>query len=475
MGQHDPDVKVRVSRDGLTAVLEEIPAREAPPGGGGKLLERALVRAGVCRGLDKEAVGKVLSRLTAGSRVPETVVARGRPAVAARDGRIEFLVALEREEIGTRDKSGHIDFRDKGRLPQVREGQDLARLIPPRAGKPGLTVTGRRLDPGVAKAARLRAGKNVIRSEDLFTATRDGLLVEVEPGKLAVLEILDLEAVDNESGHIEFSGLVRVSGGVAGGFKVKAGALQASNLEAETHVEVEESVTIKDPILGAELKAGGTVVCSLVRKSGIECGGDLLVTTEIVDSKIKAGGRIRLISPEGRIVNSDLTVGRGIETGKILSKGKSPSRVPLGLKTDSGQNPEADLEELMKSRKEVAASLDKVASELREWGEKWRRNRDPDLAARIRRKGEVLKELRRKAAEVSARIREAADRAEAGGAYLSVRDSADSGLIIMGRKTSLTLDKPTPCFNAREILRTDPDTGRERWVIAILDPRISPV
>ena len=195
--------------------MEEVPRPGGSDKGLGKLLENALTRAGVNRGLDKEALKKAFSLLLAGSPVPETVVARGKPVKEGpgRPGRVPGL--LDREAIGTRDQRGHIDFRDKGNLPQVEEGRELARLIPPHPGESGFTVTGKPLKPEKVKAARLSAGKHVSRKGDTFVADCQGLLIEIEPEKLAVLEILDLEAVDNKSGTWEFSGLVRVAGGVA--------------------------------------------------------------------------------------------------------------------------------------------------------------------------------------------------------------------------------------------------------------------
>ena len=475
--QDHPAIKVKISENGLAAVVEEVPAWEGSTKGRGKLLEAALTRAGVTRGLDKEAVRQVYSLLMAGSPVPETVVARGRPPRPGQDGRIEYLVSLEREAIGTRDGRGHIDFREKGNLPQVQEGQELARLIPPRPGEPGFTVTSKIIRPDKTKPARLSAGKYVTRQGDTFVAQRQGLLIELEPGKLSVLEVLDLKNVDNETGHVEFSGLVRVAGGVAAGFKVKAGALEAANLEAEAVVEVDETVTVDGPILGVELKAGGTIQCAIVRKSEIECGGDLLVANEIVDSTIKVQGSIKLLSPEGRIVNCDLTVGRGLETGRLLSKGKSPSRVTLGLKGDSGMDREVKLEELSGSRNKLVKDLARMEAEIRVWGREWHESRAPDLAQRIRRKGEELKDLRNRLEEITTRLKEAeraAAREEAGRAYLSVRHSADAGLTITGQRASLVLDRPVQAFSARELFRTDPETGKDGWAIAILDPNISP-
>ncbi len=484
MARDNLEIKIRVAPDGMTAVLEAIPAPAEKPQGLGGMIEQALTRAKVAKGLDKEALKSVFSSLMEGRPVPETVVARGRPAGAGQGGRVEYLVSLEREKIGTQRQGGHIDFRDKGRLPQVEEGQEVARLLPADPGENGYTVTGRVLKPPKGETVKLQAGKNVIRKGDAFLAQKEGLLVEIQPGRLAVLDILDLEEVGKESGHVEFSGLVRVRGSVAGGYRVKAGALQAANLEAEAEVEVEESAQISGPILSAKLKVGGNLSCALVRKSEIRCGGDVLVANELVDSKVVADGSIKILSPEGWIVNSDLTAGRGIETGRLVSKGRHKSFVTLGLREpdrqEEGGESEGDSDGLREARRDLTSELEKLEAEIMEAGRRWRRTRNQDLAALIRKKGAYLKELKERLEEVESRLGEEAG--ESGGRggdpdrspYLSVRLSADAGLTIKGLRTSLVLDRPLQAFKAMEVLRAEPDSGKEEWVMAILDPNISP-
>ena len=475
------EITIRVAPDAMSAVLEAIPAPAQRPEGLGRAIEQALKTAKVVKGLDKEALKKVVSLLMSGQAVGETVVARGKPADSGHGGRVEYLVSLEREKVGTQRQSGHIDFRDRGGLPQVKEGQELARILPAAPGESGYTVTGRILKAAKGESARLGAGKNVARQGDTLVARKDGLLAEVQPGRLAVLEVLDLDEVGKASGHVEFAGLVRVGGGVASGYKVKAGALQAANVEAETEVEVEESAAVGGPILGAKMKIGGDLSCSLVRKSEIRCGGDVVVTNEVVESKIVAAGVIRLLSPEGRIVNSELTAGQGVETGRLVSKGRHSSLVTLGLReTEEPDQEEDESAGLRQSRRDLGAELERLEAEIMEAGRRWRRTKNPDLAALIRTKGEYLKELRERLAQVEARLSQEAGRtgrreeSRAGEPYLSVRLSADAGLVIKGRRASLTLDRPLQAFKAVEVLRVDPESGKEGWVMATLDPNISP-
>jgi len=331
-------LRVVIAPDGLSAWLEGGLGRPAKPAELKDLLAKLIRQAGLVSGLRAEAIKEAFRRLAQGEALARHFIALGRPPQPGQDGRVQYHVNLGQRLVGRVFESGHMDFRDRGDLPVVQEGQKLATLIEPVPGQPGLSVRGKPIEPAKPARVTLKAGKNTSREGQDVVARKEGLVVEVQPGRLAVLDLLKLPEVGFESGNVTFPGLVSAGGGVREGFKVKAEALVAGTLENNAEVEVDESVRVQTGIMGARVQAGASVSAQLVRKSHISAQGDVIVGSEIVDSTIIAGGRVRLTSPGGRIVGSRIEALMGVETTNLLSAPRSPTHIVLGkAKPDGGE------------------------------------------------------------------------------------------------------------------------------------------
>jgi uncharacterized protein (DUF342 family) len=69
-------------------------------------------------------------------------------------------------KIGTLTEDGMMDWKDRGRLPQVREGDRLAEKIPGPKGKEGMDVYGKKIPIPKLREQRFKCGKGARRSED---------------------------------------------------------------------------------------------------------------------------------------------------------------------------------------------------------------------------------------------------------------------------------------------------------------------
>jgi uncharacterized protein (DUF342 family) len=472
----DPgEIRVIVADNGLSATLSGAPEEGQDANSLKRILLEAIRSATILRGLDDKAVEEAFKLLAEGKPVQDLVIARGVPPEPGTDGRIEHLIQLESPESGLEDQRGHIDFKDKGELPVVNPDQVLAREIPPQAGKPGVSVTGKPLKPLKPEPRRLRLGRNVAREGEEIKAKIRGVVVRPGPDELDVMAVLDLEAVDHKSGHVKFPGLVRVAGSIETGFKVQTDDLIAGSIEPDAEINVTNSVQVSGAILGAEIRAGGSVSAHLIRQSQIVCGHSLTVVSEIVHSTVKAGHYILVTASEGRIINSQLSVGKFLETGHILSTGKNPSRVKLSgpdvpglLDTDEVVEAKAKLADLTMAREELALHL----SDL---GKVWRATKDKEIAAEIKVKGPEFTQLKKDEAaarEELAELERTADRGTPGRAYLTVRGRAEPGLTISGMAANMTLDKEFLSFSAWETERSDPQTGRLRWIFKFTEPKL---
>jgi hypothetical protein len=215
-------------------------AEEAVPVVAPELREamEALQRAGVCWGIDQEAVDDALAE--PGTLVEVAVGLEAEPGV---EGRIEQLIDFEARQ-----------------LSGVFAGARLARRIPKVDGRPGKTVLGRDLKVRPVRDARLVLGPGAAWDEHDTTtvvATVDGQPRYDGASFVEVRHELVIEVVDPSTGDIDFCGSVRVAGDVGEGRRVAArhnvvveGSVERATVEAGTYLEVRGS------IMSSVLRAG---------------------------------------------------------------------------------------------------------------------------------------------------------------------------------------------------------------------------
>lgn len=231
-----------------------------------KLLE-AIRTVGVEFGIDMEAVESCRER--PGRHV--FVVARGKPPEPGKDGKIDFLVPLERVVDLPADVL-QVDFREIAKVPDVKQGQVIAVKTHPVPGSPGKAVNGAVIQAQRPKDPKFRAGKGVEFQE------RDGKTVAVatvsgcpvfneDSGTISVDPVYTHRGdVDMASGNIRSSGSVCILGQVTEGMKV----------ESEGNQEISGAVT------EAMVRAGGSVrINGNVFKSTVVAGKDTSWVTKM--------------------------------------------------------------------------------------------------------------------------------------------------------------------------------------------------
>lgn len=287
-------VQVTVSRDRLQAsawlvpvrrrVLRDVPPARVvrldveeqvlpPPGVSPQAVRQALAAAGVCQGIDEEAIALLLAS-PPGTPV---VVARARLPEPSRDGTVEPLVEVHRRP--RRVRGDRVDHRERYALPQVAAGDPVARLVPPVPGADGVDVTGRPLSAAPARPARVQAGEGVVARPDpdggaTFFALREGRpVVERLAGLDWRVDVVPLLVhrgdVDVASGNLRFRGDVLIQGNVREGARVVAAG----------HVWVEGNVD------GASIQADGDIqVAGGVFRSQLVAGARSLLYAQLADA-----------------------------------------------------------------------------------------------------------------------------------------------------------------------------------------------
>jgi hypothetical protein len=290
--------------------------------------------------------------------------------------RTEYSFQTDPLKIGRLKKGGHIDFRDRGELPQVNEGDVLAVRTPPTEGQPGWTVYGSPLAPPHKPInPPLLCGPGAKRSDDGLTvyATRAGRPAIAADGKIMVLDqhLIDGD-VDFETGHVRFDGQVEVRGAVKDGFQVKAGGLIAEDI-LKAEIDVLGDVVAHQGIVGAKIKAGGNVRARFVRKSEIEAAGNVVVESEIHHAQIETGGQCWC--ERGKIVDSWVVAAGGIMADEIGSRSARAGAVTIGVDPLIHRQIERLKDEIAREKK----ALDKIQPVLEDVRENQQRMEDKML------------------------------------------------------------------------------------------------
>jgi len=315
-----------VADDHLTAFINLEEGHGPPDADEVKAL---LQKNGVVHGIDEAAIERLCSgEVDAG--VPLTV-AQGQAPRPGRDGEIEFFFDTAPLKAGRETEDGHIDFKDRGQIPQVYEGDTLAYKTEPSEGEGGMDVFGRVVPPPPPRDPPLRPGKGVEMQADGATivATTGGHPRVSATGVLSVYPEYTIEDdVAYNTGHVDFEGRVVVMGSVRKGFRVRCGELVAQEAE-EAEIEAEGDVQITGGVLGAHIKAGGTVRARYLHDAVLAVMGDVIVDKEVIDSRVETSGAFH--GESCTVLTSTIAAKEGIYARDIGSETSKACRLIAGV------------------------------------------------------------------------------------------------------------------------------------------------
>ncbi len=153
-------------------------------------------------------------------------------------------------------------------------------------------------------------------------ASRDGLPIKMA-SSCRVESVLELNEVGLSTGNIRFDGSVRIQGGIAKGFKVKAGGdLIVHGTVEDACLEAGGNLYLYAPVYGGsntKLKAKYQLKGQFIQQAQIECGGDLFIEEALMHCQTRAVGKVIIGSEKGRgIVNGGELYGTYLLQAKVL-------------------------------------------------------------------------------------------------------------------------------------------------------------
>ena len=362
-GETDPCeelFQIAVSPDDLSASIT--PNRPVPDSVSAANLKAFLQSREIVHGLLTDP--ELEAFLREGARTGHAfVVARGTPPQPGRDAEIRYHFDTDPLKVGTIKEGGGIDFKDRGDIPQVAEGDLLAERIPPEEGVPGTDVSGRPVPPPKPKGPKLRKGRGTVFSEDGLK-----LLAEIPgrpeisaDGKVFVFPEHKVPGdVDLKSGHVEFEGDIQVAGTIQKGFRVRGGSLTANEIMG-AEIDVRGDVVVTGGIIGASIRVGGNLRARYVHKSSIRAFGDVVLEKEAIDAKVETSGAF--IVKKGPVFSSKVFAKKGVEAVQVGSRTSNPCLLVVGT-DDRVRNEIQELQDRIDRLQETRNGLQEALDNL---------------------------------------------------------------------------------------------------------------
>jgi len=257
-------------------------------------------------------------------------VATGVKPIHGEDAKIAFFFSTEHLKAGGVNTEGQIDFKDRGKIPQVDEGMVLAEKTPMIEAFLGKNIYGESITVESAKDLEMKIGKGAVFSPDGLQVLS---LVKGHPkikkkGEICVLEEYVIDGdVDYETGHIEYDGNINVKGCIKSGFKVKGVNIRAYEVD-DGIIDAVGDVKIANGINSGEITVKGTFTAKFVHKSNIHCAGKVLIAKEIIDAVIATRDKCETT---GKIISSDITSKLGVIAKDIGTEKGKPSTLRVGI------------------------------------------------------------------------------------------------------------------------------------------------
>ncbi|MBN2289060.1 MAG: DUF342 domain-containing protein [Candidatus Glassbacteria bacterium] len=283
---------------------------------------KALKAAGVVEGID---YGRLKMIFEQNLFDEEMLVARGNEPRKGSDARIEYYINTENKSRPVATQQGQVDYKKASLINNVSSGDRLCRRHPPGEGRPGKTVTGRKIPAEPGEDIPLPQGVNTKPypdDPDILLAEIDGHAVLNGKNLVEVRPFLEVKGnVDYSTGNIDFKGSVRIRGDIKSGFKVRAaGELEVDGCVEDAEVEAAGDITVKKGFIGrgnGHIRAGGNLAVGHVKNQKITCSGYLNAGGEILHARVYAGKDIFVYGKNGAVIGGVVEAGGSIDAARL--------------------------------------------------------------------------------------------------------------------------------------------------------------
>ncbi|WKZ56912.1 MAG: FapA family protein [Bdellovibrionota bacterium] len=288
-----------------------------------------------------QVIDDICAALAKGEKVEARRVAKGVASEDGADGKLVLLVKKFSTDAEIKeDERGWVNYRELHLFENIRVDQAVARVYPPKPGKDGTDVLGKRIaaKPGKPfkfsgdQSLKVEEAREEGSSYQVVKAVKAGMLVE-DNGRYQIKEELVLpKGVDAHVGNIDFIGKVIVRGDVAPGFQIKSvkGIEISGNVNSAVLITSDGDILVKGFIHGGEqgrVVCGGSFSAAVAHNLRVDAKGDVVIIKEAVDCQFQTTAAVR--SPRAQIVGGSAKVVDGIEGKRLGNDAGKPTHIEL--------------------------------------------------------------------------------------------------------------------------------------------------
>ena len=268
-------LEIDISRNNMEAFLSinSLGNKSLTP----EFIEQKIKDAGICYGLNQNALETVFHRIEKGLSIRRLCIAEGKQPISGSGGQVryyfEHATLMKRMQKLIDEETNEIaDYRSSHSIMMVRKGQLIAEKFDRKDGVDGIDVKGLTVDFLPVRNYPLIAGENTeLRGNELYSLC-DGRPQFDTSGTVSVFEEFKVNGdLDLRIGNIDFFGDVEVSGNVLSGFRIIAGG----------------NVFVRGSVEGAIIQAGKSIVINGSYSGGEK--GELIASEDIYLSHVNSG------------------------------------------------------------------------------------------------------------------------------------------------------------------------------------------
>lgn len=360
---------LKLSEDNMEAV-----ARFYPPSTNGSLLSKQeiindLNLRKVLYGIDEKMIERFLESR---NYCEDIILAKGKAPIQGKDGKIQYLFNTEASTKPKRNEDGSVDFFQLNTINHCKEGQLLARMIPPILGQAGMNVLGEKIAPREVKQETLKYGKNIAISEDkteLYSQINGH--VSLVTDKVFVSDVIEVENVGPSTGNITSKGSVQVNGNVQSGYMIEAkenvhvhGVVEGATIVAGGNIIIDRGMNGMNK---GVLKAGGSIVVKFLENATVT-SGDYVEADCILHSNVTAKTEINVDGRKGFIAGGSVRATSKVTCRTLGSAMGADTYVEVGIDPEMKeqiQKIQAEVVEIQKNLKNMQPILENATQKLR--------------------------------------------------------------------------------------------------------------
>ena len=257
-------------------------------------------------------------------------LAKGLEPLPGTDAQISYMFEQDYLSPGKMAEDGTIDYKTRGTIPFVKAGDVLAEKIPGKIGRDGLNVFGSVIKAGEPFDNDLKCGKGACLSGDglIAYAETSGYPKLSKDGVISVNNAHVIRGdVDFNTGHIQFSKNVFITGTIKSGFRVEAEDVVARAVDGGI-IHAKGDVVVTNGISNSVVNAEGSVTAGFVYKSTVNAMGDADIAKEVAESRISLQGTFDMY--RGKMYASHLSARGGARIYRVGSIKALPSTIEVG-------------------------------------------------------------------------------------------------------------------------------------------------